>query len=45
MFLDDLNVVQSDHSDDQPPLEVLRQVVDAGTMCDANKLKWKVMRD
>ena len=43
MFLDDLNVVQSDNFNAQPPLEVLRQLLDTGKMFDVNKLKWKVI--
>ena len=45
VFLDDLNVIQFDSFDVQPPLEVLRQVMDAGMICDPKTLQWKVMRE
>ncbi|XP_032239531.2 dynein axonemal heavy chain 6 isoform X3 [Nematostella vectensis] len=45
LFVDDLNMPQPDEYSSQPPLELLRQVMDAGGFYDAKKLLWKELRD
>ena len=41
LFLDDVNVVQPNRFGVQPPLEVVRQLVDARGLHDTSKLAWK----
>ncbi|EDO42194.1 predicted protein [Nematostella vectensis] len=45
LFVDDLNMPQPDEYSSQPPLELLRQVMDAGGFYDTKKLLWKELRD
>ena len=41
LFVDDLNMPKPDEYGSQPPLELLRQVIDNGGFYDRNKLFWK----
>jgi dynein heavy chain len=43
MFLDDLNIVHSDSFDVQPPLEIVRQIMDTGMLCNPKTLQWKTV--
>uniref|UniRef100_A0A667I290 Dynein axonemal heavy chain 14 n=1 Tax=Lynx canadensis TaxID=61383 RepID=A0A667I290_LYNCA len=45
MFIDDLNVPQSDTYGAQPPLELVRQLLDLGGLYDTKKLTWKNIQD
>lgn len=45
MFMDDLNMPQPDAYNSQPPLELVRQLVDSGGFYDTKKLLWKEVHD
>uniref|UniRef100_A0A8C8YBW1 Dynein axonemal heavy chain 14 n=1 Tax=Panthera leo TaxID=9689 RepID=A0A8C8YBW1_PANLE len=45
IFIDDLNVPESDTYGAQPPLELIRQLLDLGGLYDTKKLTWKNIQD
>jgi len=45
LFADDLNMPKLDPYGSQPPIELLRQLVDFGGLYDREKLFWKVSKD
>lgn len=42
IFIDDLNMPESDMYGTQPPLELIRQLLDMGGIYDTEKIAWKV---
>ncbi|XP_032694671.1 dynein heavy chain 14, axonemal [Lontra canadensis] len=45
LFIDDLNVPESDTYGAQPPLELIRQLLDMGGLYDTKKNTWKNIQD
>ncbi|XP_073755948.1 dynein axonemal heavy chain 14 isoform X3 [Callorhinus ursinus] len=45
LFIDDLNVPESDTSGAQPPLELIRQLLDMGGLYNTEKNVWKNIQD
>ena len=45
IFVDDLNMPQPDEYNSQPPLELVRELIDAGGFHDTKKLTWKEVQD
>ncbi|CAK7310997.1 Dynein axonemal heavy chain 6 [Vulpes lagopus] len=45
VFIDDLNVPESDTYGTQPPLELIRQLLDMGGLYDTEKNAWKNIQD
>jgi dynein heavy chain len=45
LFVDDLNMPKPDTYGSQPPLELLRQLIDFGGFYDREKLFWKQLQD
>lgn len=45
IFVDDLNMPQPDAYNSHPPLELLREMLDAGGFYDTKKLLWKEVQD
>uniref|UniRef100_G1MBG8 Dynein axonemal heavy chain 14 n=1 Tax=Ailuropoda melanoleuca TaxID=9646 RepID=G1MBG8_AILME len=45
LFIDDLNVPESDMYGAQPPLELIRQLLDMGGLYDTEKNAWKNIQD
>nr|KAF6395182.1 dynein axonemal heavy chain 14 [Rousettus aegyptiacus] len=45
IFIDDLNVPETDMYGAQPPLELIRQLLDLGGVYDTEKLAWKNIQD
>nr|XP_031294136.1 dynein heavy chain 14, axonemal [Camelus dromedarius] len=44
-FIDDLNIPESDMYGAQPPLELIRQLLDLGGIYDTEKIAWKNIQD
>ncbi|XP_004439654.1 PREDICTED: dynein heavy chain 14, axonemal [Ceratotherium simum simum] len=45
IFIDDLNIPESDMYGAQPPLELIRQLFDLGGIYDTKKIAWKNIQD
>lgn len=45
IFIDDLNMPETDMYGAQPPLELIRQLLDLGGVYDTEKLTWKNIQD
>nr|XP_023488506.1 dynein heavy chain 14, axonemal isoform X2 [Equus caballus] len=45
IFIDDLNMPESDMYGAQPPLELIRQLLDLGGVYDPQKIAWKNIQD
>uniref|UniRef100_A0A8D2C9B8 Dynein axonemal heavy chain 14 n=1 Tax=Sus scrofa TaxID=9823 RepID=A0A8D2C9B8_PIG len=45
IFIDDLNMPESDMYGTQPPLELIRQLLDMGGIYDTEKIAWKNIQD
>ncbi|XP_057583181.1 dynein axonemal heavy chain 14 [Hippopotamus amphibius kiboko] len=45
IFIDDLNMPESDMYGAQPPLELIRQLLDMGGIYDTEKIAWKNIQD
>nr|KAF6399683.1 dynein axonemal heavy chain 14 [Molossus molossus] len=45
IFIDDLNMPETDMYGAQPPLELIRQLLDLGGIYDTEKIAWKVIQD
>uniref|UniRef100_A0A8C6E8C9 Dynein axonemal heavy chain 14 n=1 Tax=Moschus moschiferus TaxID=68415 RepID=A0A8C6E8C9_MOSMO len=45
IFIDDLNMPESDMYGAQPPLELIRQLLDMGGIYDTEKITWKNIQD
>ena len=45
IFIDDLNMPQPDQYKSQPPLELMRQLLDSGGFFDTKKLMFKEVHD
>ncbi|XP_016076637.1 PREDICTED: dynein heavy chain 14, axonemal [Miniopterus natalensis] len=45
MFIDDLNMPEADMYGAQPPLELIRQLLDLGGIYDTEKISWKNIQD
>ncbi|XP_068841823.1 dynein axonemal heavy chain 14-like [Capricornis sumatraensis] len=45
IFIDDLNMPESDMYGTQPPLELIRQLLDMGGIYDTEKVTWKNIQD